>query len=200
MSKNTAVDFNMYMREVCTWLMIDDSEKIGGKDCIVEIDESLFSKRKSNRGRVYPQVWVFGGICCETKKVFVVKVENRNSDTLMKCIENYVEPGTTIISDLWSAYKVLDKHPSYSHQTVNHSENFVDPTTGAHTNSVESMWRDAKSKNKKTHGTNGDMIDSYLAEFLFRKHVPLKNLDPFHEIMTAIGKFQHSILEQNKNL
>ena len=82
----------------------------------------------------------------------------------MKCIENYVEPGSTIISDLWSAYKVLDKHPSYSHQTVNNSENFVDATTGAHTNSVESMWRDAKSKNKKMHGTNRDMIDSYLAD------------------------------------
>ena len=92
----------------------------------------------------------------------------------MKCIENYVEPGSTITSDLWSAYKVLDKHPSNRNQTVNHSENFVDPTTDAHTNSIESMWRDANSKNKNMHRTNRDMIDSYLAEFLFRNNVSRK--------------------------
>ena len=54
-SKNTAVDFNMYMREVRTWIMIDSSEKIGGRDCMFEIDASLFCKSKSNMGRLYPQ-------------------------------------------------------------------------------------------------------------------------------------------------
>ena len=88
---------------------------------------------------MYPQNWVIGSICRETNEAFVVKVENRNSNTLIKCIEECVEPGSIIILHLWSAYEVLDKHPSYSHETVYHWEHFVDPTTGAHTNSVESM-------------------------------------------------------------
>ena len=55
----------------------------------VEIDESLFSKRNTNNGRVYPHQWVFGGICRETKEVFVCQVPTRNSKTLMDCIKKY---------------------------------------------------------------------------------------------------------------
>ena len=75
--------------------MIDKLAKIGGKDNIVEIYGNLFSRRKISPCRVYPEVWMFGGISRELKKVFVVKIENRNSDTLINCIEDYGEPCST---------------------------------------------------------------------------------------------------------
>jgi len=52
--------------------------------------------------------------------------------------------------------------------TVNHSVNFVDPGTGLHTNSVENLWRCAKDKFKRMHGTSDAHIASYLDEFLWR--------------------------------
>ena len=49
---------------------------------------------------------------------------------------------------------------------------------------------------KKMQGSNSDMIDSFIAEFFFRKHVSRNKLGPFHKKVTAIGKFQHSIMKQ----
>ena len=90
------------------------------------------------------------------------------------------------MSDCWSSYQCLKDHPNYRHMDVNHSKNFVDPVTGAHTQSVESMWRDAKMQNKKMCGTHRSLIDSYLCEFLWRKR---HQKDTFEAIMFAIANF-----------
>ena len=60
MSLHTVVDWNSYLRDVCAWKLEQNLESIGGPGMTVEIDESLFSKRKNNAGRVLPTMGLWG--------------------------------------------------------------------------------------------------------------------------------------------
>lgn len=74
---------------------------IGGIGQIVEVDESAFGKRKYNRGRVTTTKWVVGGICRNTKHIFLRVVERRDAQTLRQVIRDHVHVGTTLITDMW---------------------------------------------------------------------------------------------------
>lgn len=109
---------------------------------IVEIDESKFWKRKYNVGRVGDGQWVFGGICPEMRSTFVVPVDKRDKNTLLSVFRDRIEQGSIITSDCWKLYNCLQDRDN-RHLTVNHSLNFVDPATHAHTNTVKSssFWQ-----------------------------------------------------------
>ena len=174
------------MRETCAlYLMGRPNSKIGGAGLIVEVDESLFSKRKSNCGRVLDQQWVVGGTCRETKQCFMVCVPDRSAETLVKVISEHVEDGAVIYTDCWKGYSTNQLQAAgYDHMTVNHKYNFVDPFTGVHTQNVERMWGTAKWRNKCHRGTKRDFLDSYLIEFMARQ---CATEDPFLWIVKAIA-------------
>ena len=51
MNKNTTVNWNSYMREIyADYMNSKNKKKICGDGLVVEIDESMFSKRKANIG------------------------------------------------------------------------------------------------------------------------------------------------------
>ncbi len=157
--------------------------QIGGPGKTVQIDESQFSKRKYNRGQMYPQQWVFGGIDSENNDCFMEIVPNRTKVILQDLIKRRIKPGTTIISDCWASYEGLELL-GYTHKTVNHTYNFVDPVTLAHTQKVESLWFLAKRRNKRECGTKRAFLSSYLAEFIWRKRVG--ESDPFKKLLEGV--------------
>ena len=165
--EETIVDWYNLCREVCSEVLEKDSAKIGGPGKIVEIDESKFGKRKYHKGRRKDGIWVFGGIERDSKNCFLSSVEDRSAETLIPIIKEHVLPGTTIISDCWKAYARLEEE-GYVHQTVNHSKEFVNKETGAHTNTIESTWRAVKTSLPK-HGTVKSLYDTYFVEYIFRK-------------------------------
>ena len=88
----------------------------------------------------------------------------------MPVIKKFVEPGTLYISDEWLAYKNIAQIEggSYAHETVNHSENFVNPVPEAHTQSDENMWRNCKNKFRKMLGVQFT-VESHINEFMWRQ-------------------------------
>ena len=156
--------------------------QIDGPGMTVEIDESKFGKLKFNRGRCIEGKWVFGGICRQTKACFLVPVGQRDKDTLLPIIRAHISPGTCVLSDMWKAYDCI-KDEGYTHLTVNHSLNFVDPDTGAHTEPIENTWWGVKRSMPRT-GTSKDLFESYLQEWLWRQHY---GDEPFENIIKHIA-------------
>lgn len=187
MSGKTFVDWSMFMREVCMWKLEKTKKKIGGPGLTVEIDESVFARRKYNVGRIVKEQWVLGGICRETRDVFMVCVPNRKGDTLRAEIVDWVEPGTRVITDKWKAYDQLQRQ-GWAHKSVNHTYNFVCPEDqSVHTQTVERLWRSAKERNKRQSGTHRHMLDTYIAEFLWRWSV--QGEDPFFALLRDLAAF-----------
>ena len=104
-SIETVVDWNHYLREVCAEKLLRSPAFIGGEGMHVEIDESLFVRRKANVGHRVNQQWVFGGVCRETHECFLYAVPDRTSATLLPIIAESIRSNTTIVSDEWAAYR-----------------------------------------------------------------------------------------------
>ena len=110
---------------------------------------------------------MFGGVECGSGKCFLIPVEHQDSTTLLNIIEEWILPGTTIISDCWKAYECLEE-AGFVHQRVNHKKNFVGPATSAHTNTVERAWREVRNGIPR-FGRSEQHFLGYLAEFMFKR-------------------------------
>lgn len=185
---NTVYDWYNLYRDIMSRSLIDTPIQIGGAGSIVEIDESKWGhKRKYNRGRIVQEgTWVFGIIERGTGRVALFTCNSRSADELIPKIIRVVLPGTTVMSDEWAAYSSLSRR-GYHHLTVNHSQNFVDPVTGSHTQTIEGFWSNSKVYFKRMHGVKSPQIPAHLDEIMFRWNH--KTEDIFSLMLQQIANF-----------
>ena len=128
---------------------------------------------------VFGMVWQHGGLS-ETR-LFIV--ERRDRRTLLPIIRRHIRPGTTIQSDEWAAYADLGRL-GFIHESVVHSQNFVDPITGAHTQRIEAQWGAMKQRIlKRGRGTRMYLLKNHLAEAWWRTLHPRT---PFWDILAEL--------------
>ena len=101
----------------------------------------------------------------KTKQEFrMFIVQRRDAKTLIPLIKNNIRPDSDIHSDEWRAYSKI-KPNGYSHYTVNHKENFVNPETGKHTQLVECLWCvNKKQIPNRIRGKSVNILQLYLAQ------------------------------------
>ena len=133
----------------------------------------LNSLQQFHRGRrTRSERWVLGLFDTQHQpaRPYLQLVRRRNAATLLPIIRERVSPGTIVHTDQWAAYNRIQRDLALNHQTVNHSVNFVDPATGAHTQNAESNWSTAKEKLKIMKGnSNSNFLQEYLQEFMWRR-------------------------------
>ena len=170
-SAQAIVQLYQYLRDVCSWKLMNINPQLGGPGVVVQIDESLFRhKSKYHRGRApKKEVWVFGMVDTSFKPVrgYMEIVDRRDAATLIPIIERHVAPGSIIYSDQWRAYAQLSNNQNYTYASVNHSEYFVDPATGVHTQAIESYWGRKKRCLNNMNGTHAHMLPSYLDQYMW---------------------------------
>jgi hypothetical protein len=173
---------------------------MGGEGYVIEIDESLIGKQKSHVGRLPTGTWVFGMYNRNTKELRMIRCpgNKRDSDTLIPLITGNIKMGSKIMSDRWGVYydnrNKISKLVSlilegedleYDHETVNHKENFVDPTTGANTQTIECYWRHLKTQMRKG-GIPYDKKAHHIYEFIYRHECKVAGIDVFEQILRDI--------------
>lgn len=174
-SKNTITEWFKLIREIMQDHLLANPRLLGGLDeygnkKIVEIDESLFFRRKYNRGRERPQQWVLGMVERGSKASAFFILPDRRATTIIPIIINNVLPNTIIITDCWAAYNRLREYSDYEHLSVNHSLNFLNPDDSSiHTQTIESTWGHCKKKLKAQNGTANEMLEGYLYEYAFKR-------------------------------
>lgn len=156
------------------------SQRIGGPNKTVEIDERKFGRKKHGKG----EQWVFGGVERESGRTFLVPVQDRTADTLMTVIGEWVEPGTTVISDCSVAYRGLEGY-GYTHETVQRTIGFVNEQTGAHINTIQSTWRHVKAYLNAYNRKKDYIYD--LAQYMFNAMCRAENVDEFTKFIHIVS-------------
>jgi hypothetical protein len=168
-SRNTIADYMNFYRKLIAETLEDEDTMIGGHGIIVEIDECKLGKRKYHRGHRVEGVWVIGGIeKTQQKRIFIEAIADRSAQTLRSVIIRHVRELSIIRTDLWRGYNL--EGLNMTHQTVNHSENFVDPITGVHTNTIEGFWNGLKYHIAPRNRNQNDIDEHLLEEIWRRKH------------------------------
>ena len=151
----TVVHWYRLCRQVCDAWIRKNFEPLGGFGKVVEIDESFLpgnpkygKGHKNDRGKAVwveqdEEVWAFGLIERGRPDPWLQRVRTRGRKTLVEIINDRCNIGTIFMSDKWRAYHDLEEYlikEDCLHYTVNHKKDFVDPVTGAHTQTIEGNW------------------------------------------------------------
>ncbi|XP_061180588.1 uncharacterized protein LOC133189198 [Saccostrea echinata] len=186
----TYVDWYSFFRDVCSSALLRNPIKLGSdiNSNIIEIDESLFGKkRKYHRGTGNQKYWVFGMVERNTRNS-VLQLERKDRNTIIPIIEKYVEIGSTIYSDMWAAYNGLE-NDGFAHKAVNHSVEFRSDD-GCCMNTIEGLWGGlVELRVKKMKGVIPSRLMYVLNEFMYRYRFGHENGDIFSRFLIDLSEF-----------
>ena len=133
---------------------------LGGPGKLVEVDEVLLRHMRYPGHNRFEAAMVMG-IACEGKVVTGI-IADRKRQTLHANILKYVKPGSTVVTDDWTAYKGLERL-GFAHVCVNHSRGFFNQE-GYATCAIDSYWASLRRAMRGYHQVAAPNLWIFLAE------------------------------------
>ena len=168
-SKKSILQWYNYYRDVMTTYLVQNPVEFS-RHCTIHVDETAIGgKRKYQRGRI-PSVqtrWLFGMVCSVHHKFYGEFIEDKSHQSIIPLISRHIQRGAVIHSDGANVYKCLSQM-FYTHRYVIHDKYYVDPYTGVHSNCIENVWGNLKMYLKKIRGSQSQMLDGHLDEWIYR--------------------------------
>ena len=208
-TNHTVTEYYADCRAVCnSWIRDSkNTPKLGGFGKVVEMDESYFpGQPKYKRGRRLgtswedDEKWTFGLTERDSLDCVLIQVpSSRNRKTLIPIINEHCLEGTLFCSDGWKAYNKLAEHLELEdvlHYPVNHSKNYVNPETGAHTQTIEGLWGHVKDF-LPTRGMKPCDLYSYLGWFMWSRYCKQRNLDKFLHFLRCVSEIRPPSYKQS---
>jgi transposase-like protein len=161
----------------------ENNGKIGGPNDPVQIDETYISRRKNHKGRKLCDFWIVGGISEVSNQIFMTATLSRKAPIIQNIISNWVNKNTHIKTDQFKSYNWLDLSPDYTHSTVNHSINFINPIDGTNTQKIERLWEEVKNLKRRRRGFKLDKLEVYIHEFIWRRNFLRTAPNRFYEVL-----------------
>lgn len=214
MGNDVLCDWKNFIREAAADELAS-RPPLGGVSEVVQVDESLFRASGSTtvdgfwRGNNVPGCssdhyrgtkdkgpWIVGLIWESSGELHLFEVKKRDRRTLHTIKVKNVHPGTTVIlnkwkghNGLWTVHNELG-HNVLNHLTVNRSENFMDPETGAHTQMIKSAWTALKQDFlKRGKGTSNTLHPSHLTWYWWNSiNGRTMYRGPFLRLLEVIGQ------------
>ena len=169
---------NENMSKAFEFLVEIDETYIGGKPRKnnVQIENGVaITKRK--RGRGTDKTPVIGVKERRTRRVYAqVALPNAQGQKLtgkqlLAVLDKVCKNGTTVVSDDFSGYNILNNMNKYYHLTVKHSIGQFSAGNGVHTNNIENFWSLIKRQYIGTHHHYSvKYMQNYIDEMCFRQN------------------------------
>jgi transposase-like protein len=185
---------NTDMAEAFQCFVEIDETYVGGKPRKqnTKLDENgnIIPKEKAKRGRGTDKTPVIGVKERGTKRVYAKvalpneKGQKLTGKQLMDILDQVCKEVTTVASDDFSGYCILDKETEkkYTHVTVNHSIGQFSAGNGIHTNNIENFWSLVKRQYIGTHHHYSvKYMQGYIDEMCFRQNH--RNEDGFNTLL-----------------
>ncbi|GFX11204.1 putative transposase-like protein [Trichonephila clavipes] len=164
---------------LCLSSLKDESSKLPISTILLLIYEFF---RRSSFAQIHKELGIYSQAVADWRS-YAPDVLIEHIVVITEKLGRGIEPGTTVISNCWKSWERLSER-GYHHFTVNHSLEFVDSETGAHTNTIEVSWRHFKASLPE-YNRRG-RFEGYITWYMFSKVCFALKEDPFIKFLDPV--------------